>query len=87
MLGFWCVITRQHHHHKCHCRQTLTPVHLQVFRPFVSAGFVEFVYGGREVGEALTHHPLVESIHLTGSADTYNAIVWGSPTAKVGVVA
>ena len=35
------------------------------------------------VGKALCEHPVVESIHLTGSADTYNAIVWGSKDAPV----
>ena len=28
-------------------------------------------------------HPDIDSIHLTGSADTFNAIVWGGPNAPV----
>jgi hypothetical protein len=35
------------------------------------------------VGKALCEHPVVASIHLTGSADTYNAIVWGGRDAPV----
>lgn len=35
------------------------------------------------VGKALCEHPVVSSIHLTGSADTYNAIVWGGRDVPV----
>lgn len=38
------------------------------------------------VGKALCEHPAIESIHLTGSADTYNAIVWGGKDAAVRAV-
>lgn len=38
---------------------------------------MEVVYGGAEEGEKLCTHPLISNIHLTGSADTYNMIVWG----------
>jgi hypothetical protein len=57
----------------------------QAFAPFVAAGFLEFVYGGADVGKHCTHHPLVDSVHLTGSEATYNSIVFGSPKVKVGV--
>uniref|UniRef100_A0A1D2A582 Aldehyde dehydrogenase domain-containing protein n=1 Tax=Auxenochlorella protothecoides TaxID=3075 RepID=A0A1D2A582_AUXPR len=51
--------------------------------PLVQAGYVAVVYGGGEVGRALCTHPDVDSIHLTGAAATYDAIVWqGKP--KVG---
>lgn len=36
-----------------------------------------------DVGRALCEHPAVASVHLTGSADTYNAIVWGGRDAPV----
>ncbi|GBF87574.1 NAD-dependent aldehyde dehydrogenase [Raphidocelis subcapitata] len=55
----------------------LGPLLRRAFGPLVEAGFVEFAYGGAGVGKALCSHPLIASIHLTGSADTYNAIVWG----------
>lgn len=61
----------------------LPPV--QVFAPFVAAGFVEFVYGGADVGRYCNHHQLVDSVHLTGSEATYNNIVFGSPTVQVRV--
>ena len=55
----------------------------RAFQPLVDAGFVEIVYGGSEQGKQLCEHPGVASIHLTGSAATYNAIVWGDNIEKV----
>ncbi len=51
--------------------------------PLVKAGYVAFVYGGAKEGAYLCKHELVEALHLTGSAATYDAIVWGSDKAKV----
>jgi acyl-CoA reductase-like NAD-dependent aldehyde dehydrogenase len=56
----------------------LGPLLRQAFSPLVDAGFLEFAYGGAEVGSYLCQHEKVESIHLTGSDRTYDAIVWGS---------
>lgn len=58
-------------------------VFVQVFAPFVAGGFLEFVYGGAEVGQHCTHHPLVDSVHLTGSEATYNNIKFGTPKVQV----
>ncbi|KAL4447993.1 hypothetical protein ABPG75_005212 [Micractinium tetrahymenae] len=49
---------------------------LRAFGPLVDAGFLEFVYGGGPVGACLCSHQGVTSVHLTGSAATYDAIVW-----------
>jgi acyl-CoA reductase-like NAD-dependent aldehyde dehydrogenase len=48
------------------------------FRPLVADGWMVMVYGGAEVGQHLTQHPSVDSIHITGSDRTHDAIVWGS---------
>lgn len=40
-------------------------------------GVLRFCYGGAAQGAHLTGHPGVDSVHLTGSADTFDAIVWG----------
>ncbi|KXZ52739.1 hypothetical protein GPECTOR_8g131 [Gonium pectorale] len=58
------------------------PLLRRAFAPLVEAGFLEFVYGGREVGQLLTRHPRIASVHLTGSADTYNDIVWGGAATQ-----
>ncbi len=47
--------------------------------PLIKAGFVAVVQGDADVGQYLCQHHLVETIHLTGSASTYERIVWGSP--------
>lgn len=47
------------------------------FKALVDEGYFGVVYGGAEVGQHLTRHPLVETIHITGSDRTHDAIVWG----------
>jgi acyl-CoA reductase-like NAD-dependent aldehyde dehydrogenase len=49
----------------------------QAFEPLIRSGFLQIVYGGAEVGEYLCQHPQVETIHITGSHRTHDAIVWG----------
>lgn len=50
----------------------------EVFAQLIADGFVRFVYGASDVGEYLTTHSDIDSIHVTGSAQTYNAITFGS---------
>ncbi|HEY2406070.1 MAG TPA: aldehyde dehydrogenase family protein [Polyangiaceae bacterium] len=45
--------------------------------PLIERGFLRICYGGAEVGAYLCGHELVQEIHMTGSADTHDAIVWG----------
>ncbi len=52
----------------------------QAFAPLIQAGFLHIVYGGVDVGEYLCQHPQVETIHITGSHRTHDAIVWGTTT-------
>jgi acyl-CoA reductase-like NAD-dependent aldehyde dehydrogenase len=54
----------------------------QAFAPLIQAGFLQIVYGGAEVGEYLCQHPQVDTIHITGSHRTHDAIVWGSTPAE-----
>lgn len=49
-----------------------------VFEEFVDAGFVEFAYGGADVGSYLCEHEGIEYIHMTGSDKTHDAIVFGT---------
>ncbi len=48
------------------------------FEPFMRDGFLEIVYGGADVGKYLCQHPQIETIHITGSHKTHDAIVWGA---------
>jgi acyl-CoA reductase-like NAD-dependent aldehyde dehydrogenase len=49
----------------------------RAFRALIDAGFLRVLYGGTEVGIQLCEHDDVDSIHLTGSDRTHDAIVWG----------
>ena len=55
----------------------LRPFLERIFADFTAAGWLRFVDGGAEVGQYLAHHPGIDRIHMTGSAATYNALVWG----------
>ena len=55
----------------------LGPIFEKIFAPLIEAGFIQFAYGGGDVGAYLTRHNLVDTIHITGSARTHDAIVFG----------
>lgn len=54
------------------------PILEEVFAAFVDAGYLRVVYGGAEVGQILTQHEAVDEVHMTGSAATHDAIVFGT---------
>lgn len=54
----------------------------RAFKPLIDAGFLEVIYGGVEAGQVLTTHPQVDTLHVTGSDRTYDAIVWGADPAE-----
>ncbi|WP_412061043.1 aldehyde dehydrogenase family protein [Rubrivirga sp. IMCC45206] len=56
----------------------LGPILENVFAEFVAAGYLRFAYGGADVGQYLTQHEAVDEIHMTGSAATHDAIVYGT---------
>src|SRR5246500_4371019 len=55
----------------------LGPFYEYIFGEFISQGWLRLLYGGADVGGYLAQHPKVDTIHMTGSAATYDAIVWG----------
>ncbi|WP_320669362.1 aldehyde dehydrogenase family protein [Patulibacter defluvii] len=55
----------------------LLPVLERVFHEFIAADFVRIVAGDGAVGARLVHDPQVDEIHVTGSAATHDAIVFG----------
>ncbi len=59
----------------------LGPVLEEAFAEFVDAGYLRFAYGGADVGEVLTRHDAIDTIHVTGSAQTHDAIVYGTGAA------
>jgi acyl-CoA reductase-like NAD-dependent aldehyde dehydrogenase len=58
------------------------PFLAQAFESLRQDGFFAVVYGGAEVGSALCQHPDVDTIHVTGSHHTHDAIVWGRTPAE-----
>lgn len=56
----------------------LGPILSQIFEIMSSYGFIEFVYGGAEVGSFLTRHEGIDEVHMTGSVATHDAIVYGT---------
>lgn len=60
----------------------LGPIFERIFEPFVTSGYLRVAYGGAGVGDYLSRHELVRSVHLTGSERTYEAV--GSAIAPLG---
>jgi aldehyde dehydrogenase (NAD(P)+) len=60
----------------------LGPILERIFQPFYDAGFLRFAYGGAETGAYLCGHEAVETIHITGSEATHNAIATGPGAGK-----
>jgi aldehyde dehydrogenase (NAD(P)+) len=46
--------------------------------PMIEAGFLRIVTGGADVGQFLVNHPSVTHVHITGSAASHDAIVFGA---------
>ncbi|WP_419996035.1 aldehyde dehydrogenase family protein [Streptomyces boninensis] len=56
----------------------LRPHFERVFQEFIDGGWVRFVDGGGAAGAYLTTHAAVDTLHITGSERTHDAIVWGT---------
>ena len=57
-------------------REMMT-VYEAALRPLIDAGLLRIVQGGAAEGSYLAQHPGVHHVHITGSALTHDAIVWG----------
>ncbi|WP_431967311.1 aldehyde dehydrogenase family protein [Actinacidiphila sp. bgisy160] len=58
----------------------LKPHFEYVFGEFIARDWVRFVDGGAREGEYLVRHEGVDTVHVTGSGRTRDAIVWGTGT-------
>jgi len=61
-------------------QDSLVPVFERALAPLIEPGFVRIVRGGAATGAYLTSHPRLVHVHITGSAATFDAIVWGAST-------
>ena len=57
----------------------LGPVFEQAFSALIDNGYLRIIYGGPDVGATAINHGLVDSIHITGSLNAHERIVWGPP--------
>ncbi len=60
----------------------LGPFIEESFAPLIQEDYLRLVYGGADVGAYLCEHSGIDEIHITGSAQTHDAIVFG--TGKEG---
>ncbi|HOA85927.1 MAG: aldehyde dehydrogenase family protein [Microbacteriaceae bacterium] len=58
-------------------QDALLPVFTRAFAPLIELNLVRIVTGAGDVGAYLTAHPGIAHVHITGSAATHDAIVWG----------
>jgi hypothetical protein len=50
-----------------------------IFAPITELGGLGVVYGGVDAGKALLASPAIDHVHMTGSIETHDAVVWGPP--------
>ncbi|PCE16298.1 aldehyde dehydrogenase [Microbacterium sp. SZ1] len=62
-------------------QDALVPVFKRALAPLIGPGFLRIVRGGPAVGAYLTGHRDLAHVHITGSAATFDAIVWGTGPA------
>ena len=63
----------------------LLPIYRAALAPLIAQGLLRIVTGGADVGDYLAHHAGISHVHITGSATTHNAIVFGgSKTPRLG---
>ncbi|MDR6866533.1 acyl-CoA reductase-like NAD-dependent aldehyde dehydrogenase [Microbacterium resistens] len=59
----------------------MVPVYERALAPLTALGLLRIVRGGPDVGAYLTALPDFAHVHITGSAPTFDAIVWGTGAA------
>jgi acyl-CoA reductase-like NAD-dependent aldehyde dehydrogenase len=62
--------------------ESMGPYLERAFAALIDGGWLGLVYGGAEAGKHLTDSALVDTIHITGSDRTHDAIVWGGDPAE-----
>ena len=67
-------------------QDALVPVYKRALAPLIEPGLLRIVRGGPAVGAYLAGHPGLVHVHITGSAATFDTIVWG-PSKGEGAAA
>jgi hypothetical protein len=71
-----------HAHHvvllKMHpVNEYLGPIFARAFSALIDSGYLRIVYGGAEEGAAAVADDRITDVHITGSIETHDTIVWG----------
>lgn len=56
----------------------LAPLFEVAFASLIRKGLLRIITGAGSVGQALVNHPNISEVHITGSAQTHDVIVWGA---------
>jgi acyl-CoA reductase-like NAD-dependent aldehyde dehydrogenase len=62
-------------------QDSLVPIYKRALAPLIGPGFLRIVRGGPAAGAYLTGHKDLTHVHITGSAATFDTIVWGTGAA------
>ncbi len=62
--------------------QYVGPLFEDAFKPLIQEGWLRIVYGAAAEGAYAINHDAVCGVHITGSADSHEAIVWGGDPAE-----
>lgn len=60
----------------------LGPFMEEGFNALIKAGFLQILYGDAQEGSYLCYHPAVDSVHMTCSYRTFEAVVFGPAKAR-----
>lgn len=56
----------------------LRPIFEKAFAPIIEEGMLRILSGGTDIGAELIQHPDVAEVHITGSTQSHDRIVWGN---------
>ncbi len=54
----------------------------ELFQPLIEADLLRIVSGGANVGKEIVQNPGIDTLHITGSQLTHDAIVWGTDESE-----
>ena len=67
--------------------EALEKIYKEVFYPLVRDGHLQFLSGGANLGRKLVKDPIFETVHVTGSFETYQSILADSASSERPVTA
>lgn len=53
-----------------------------IFRPLIDQNLLRIIKGNASTGSQLVNHTRIHDVHITGSSQSHDAIVWGKPNEQ-----